>query len=117
MPIMERDQLLHDLLEAAQHMLQGSLSQTTRTCGTPGCRCHRGQRHGPHTYLTFRTPEGRSSGVYVAAHAVEEARQGVAAWGRFRQLAAQIARDNRQAAVARWREVGAGKRRNGDATT
>jgi hypothetical protein len=114
---MERDQILHDLLEAAQHMLQGSLSQTTRTCGTPGCHCHRGQRHGPHTYLTFKTPEGRSSGVYVPVHGLEEARQGVAAWQRFRQLAAQIAGDNRTAAVARWREAGARTGRKADATS
>ena len=112
---MERDRILHDLLEAAQHMLQGSLSQTTRTCGTPGCRCHRGHRHGPHTYLTFKTPERRSSGVYVPAHALEEARRGVAAWERFRTLATQIAGDNRTAAVARWREAGARKRRKADA--
>ena len=71
----------------------------------------------PHTYLTFKTPEGRSSGVYVPTHGLEEARQGVAAWGRFRKLAARIAGDNRKAAVARWREAGAAKRRKADATT
>jgi len=49
-------------------MLQGSLAETTRTCGTPGCRCHRGERHGPHTYLSFKTPEGRSIVEFVEKH-------------------------------------------------
>jgi hypothetical protein len=93
-------------------MLQGSLSQTTRTCGNPGCRCHRGVRHGPHTYLTFKTPDGRSSGVYVRAARVREAQAGVAAWGRFWQCAVQLATLNRQAAVARWRGAGRPRRRH-----
>lgn len=98
-------------------MLQGSLSETTRTCGRPGCRCHRGERHGPHTYLTFKTPEGRSSAVYVPAAARREAQAGVAAWARFWTLAVQLATQNRQAAVARWRQPGRRRHRRGDAPT
>ena len=86
-------------------MLQGSLSATTRTCGQPGCRCQQGQRHGPHTYLTFKTAEGRSSAVYVPAVGVREAQAGVAAWKRFWVLAAELAALNREAARARWREA------------
>lgn len=113
---MHRKVLLEELCRAAGRMLQGSLSQTTRTCGHPGCRCHRGQRHGPHTYLTFKTPEGRSSSVYVPSHALAEAQEGVAAWGRFWELAVRIAGENRQQAVQRWREKGRRGRSN-DATT
>ncbi len=94
-------------------MLQGTLSQTTRTCGNPGCRCHRGDRHGPHTYLTFKTPDGRSSGVYVPAARVRDAQAGVAAWGLFWTVAVQLATRNRQAAVARWRAARRGRRRHG----
>ena len=93
-------------------MLQGSLSETTRTCGNPGCRCHRGKRHGPHTYLTFKTPDGRSSGVYVPAARVRAARAGVAAWGRFWTLAVRLATLNRQAARARWRGARRPRRRH-----
>ncbi len=95
--------LLRRLLRAAETMLQGSLSATTRTCGRPGCRCQRGARHGPHTYLTFKTPEGRSSAVYVPASAAGEAQAGVAAWKRFWELAVALAARNREQAVARWR--------------
>lgn len=95
-------------------MLQGSLSETTRTCGNPGCHCHQGARHGPHTYLTFKTPEGRSSAVYVPVARVAEAQAGVEAWKRFWALAVALAADNRARAVVRWRRGRTGGRR-GDA--
>ena len=91
--------MLDRLLQAAQVMLQGSLSQTTRTCGRPTCRCHRGERHGPHTYLTFRTPDGRSSSVYVPPSELPRFRQGVGAWDRFWKVATQLAQRNREEIV------------------
>ena len=108
--------LLRELQRQATRMLQGSLSETTRTCGRPGCRCQQGQRHGPHTYLTFKTAEGRSSAVYVPAAGVREARAGVAAWKRFWRLAGELAVFNREGARARWRALGRRARRR-DAPT
>ena len=96
----EHSQLLEQLANAAQTMLQGSLSETTRTCGQPSCRCHRGHRHGPHTYLTFRTQKGRSSSVYVPVAERERFRQGVADWKRFWKLATELAQLNREQIVA-----------------
>ncbi|MBW1688733.1 MAG: hypothetical protein JRS35_27190 [Deltaproteobacteria bacterium] len=96
----EHSQLLEQLANTAQTMLQGSLSETTRTCGRPSCRCHRGHRHGPHTYLTFRTPKGRSSAVYVPVAERERFRHGVADWKRFWELASQLAELNREQIVA-----------------
>jgi len=100
---------LDQLLQAAEVMLQGSLSETTRTCGRPTCRCRRGERHGPHTYLTFRTAEGRSSALYVPPAELPRFRQGVAAWQRFGKLAARLAQENREA-IVRQRRSGAGRR-------
>ena len=94
-----RQRLIRSLLRAAETMLQGSLSETTRTCGRPSCRCQRGQRHGPHTYLTFRTPEGRSSALYVPAAERKRFRQGVAARDRFGSLATRLAQLNREEIV------------------
>ena len=91
--------LLRQLERAADTMLQGSLSVTTRTCGRPVCRCHQGARHGPHTYLTFRTPEGRSSSLYVPAAERKRFEQGVAAWDRFWAVATQLAQLNRERIV------------------
>jgi len=98
-----RQMMLDRLLEAAEVMLQGSLSQTTRTCGRPTCRCRRGERHGPHTYLTFRTPEGRSSSLYVPVAELPRFREAVAAWERFWKLATELSRRNREEIVCRRR--------------
>jgi len=108
MSMRTRAALLRQLVRDAERMLQGSLSETTRTCGRSGCRCQRGERHGPHTYVSFKTPEGRSSSVYVPAQRVREAQAGVEAWKRFWEVAVELAARNRDVAVAHWREGGRG---------
>ncbi len=102
MDIRERREMIRELAKAAEVMLQGTLSSTTRTCGTPGCRCHQGERHGPHTYLTFKTAEG-SRGLYVPAAELEDFEERVAAWKRFWELGAAIATDNRERIASRRR--------------
>jgi hypothetical protein len=111
----ERQAQLRQLLEAAETMLQGTISETMRTCGSPGCHCHRGELHGPHTYLTFKKPGGRSSGLYVPVAARAEAEAGVAAWKRFWELAAEIATSNRLEASARWKAESRRRRKGGAA--
>lgn len=108
--------LLRQLPRLGARLLQGSLSETTRTCGRPGCCCQQGQRHGPHTYLTFKTPEGRSSAVYVPAAAVADAQAGVAAWKQFWAMAVELAALNREAARVRWGARGRRPRRRDAAT-
>ena len=44
--------------------LRGTLLSDMRRCSGEGCRCHRGELHGPYTYLTVYS-EGRSRMVYV----------------------------------------------------
>jgi hypothetical protein len=34
--------------------LPGTLQRQGRRCGRPGCRCQRGELHGPYTYLAVR---------------------------------------------------------------
>jgi hypothetical protein len=76
-------------------MVQGGLSETTRTCGKPGCRCQQGQRHGPHLYLTFRTPDERSSALYVPRSAEAEVRRAVQAWAAFWETGVALSHLNR----------------------
>jgi hypothetical protein len=44
--------------------LRGTLVSDMRRCSGEGCRCRRGELHGPYTYLTTYS-EGRSRMVYV----------------------------------------------------
>jgi|SRR5216110_1642779 len=74
-----REALLRRLSRLARRSLFGTLSETYRTCGRPGCRCHQGHKHGPHLYVSFRGPNG-TTGYYVPQVLAEPMRAGVAAW-------------------------------------
>jgi hypothetical protein len=56
-----RDRLVAGLPQAAAY-LAGSLVEQRRRCGKQGCRCARGELHGPYGYLSVA---GRM--VYVPA--------------------------------------------------
>jgi len=107
-----RQRLLAHLLREAEVMIQGSFSRTYRTCGRPGCRCQRGEKHGPHTYLTFRGPAGKTRSLYVPEAELGAFEEATAAWDRFKQVAEELARENRDR-VARRRKTS--KRRRSDA--
>jgi hypothetical protein len=100
---MSRAPLLRRLTRLANTMVQGGLSETSRTCGNPGCRCHQGQRHGPHLYLTFRTGEGRSSALYIPREGEAEVRRVLHAWAAFWQTGVALSHLNRQALRKRLR--------------
>jgi len=100
---MSKHILLRKLLAAAETMVQGGLSETTRRCGNPGCICYRDvqQRHGPHLYLTYRS-EGKGRALYVPAEHAAEARQAQAAWKQFGEMASTLAAANRERLRQQW---------------
>jgi hypothetical protein len=49
-----------------EQVLAGTLTDQARRCGRPGCRCGRGEPHGPYAYFTPR-PAGRGRARYVPA--------------------------------------------------
>ncbi len=93
--IVRRDKALKRLLELAPKMLIGSVSETYRTCGTPGCRCHTtGPKHGPHWYVSYLGEHGRTTGYYVRKAWHDTVEQGLAAWKDFQALAKEVAHLN-----------------------
>src|SRR5205823_6076590 len=115
---MSRQTLLRKLLRAADRMVQGGLSETTRRCGNPACACHRdpARRHGPHLYITYQS-EGKSRALYVPAPYAERARAAQQAWREFRETGGALAALNREQLRQQWaREHKAktpGRRRRG----
>ena len=95
----ERKILLPRLQRLAETAVQGGLSETTRTCGNPACACHQnpGRRHGPHLYLTFRAPDGRSSALYVPREHEPRVRKAVQAWAQLWETIVEISHGNREA--------------------
>src|SRR5437762_11596441 len=61
-------------LSEPERTLRGVLLSEGRRCSSEGCRCRRGELHGPYSYLAVYA-DGRSRTIYVpaAAQAVAEA--------------------------------------------
>jgi hypothetical protein len=92
----ERDRLLRRVRSLAGQALFGSLAESYRTCGQPSCRCHQGQKHGPHLYVSFRGEEGKTAGYYVPKELSEPMRAGVAAWQELTSVLRELAECNRE---------------------
>jgi len=59
-----------------QTVIAGSLQEQRRRCGKEGCRCTRGELHGPYLYLSLRVG-GRTQMLYVPAELAGEVREAV----------------------------------------
>lgn len=58
-----------------QQILRGSLLERYLTCGKPGCKCARGERHGPVWYLSVTLRAGKTVGMQVPAAKVPAIRR------------------------------------------
>lgn len=52
--------ILEDQTLRSRAMVRGSLIELMRTCGKAGCKCQRGELHGPNAYLSLPRPGKRS---------------------------------------------------------
>ncbi len=102
-----RSKLRADIARLAEIAVFGSISETFRTCGNAGCRCHgEGPKHGPHLYVSYRG-DGKTTGYYVPKAAHDEIRRGVQAWQTLQQRLRELADLNKDAALERAREQSA----------
>jgi hypothetical protein len=83
-----RDRLAAELPLAAQ-FLAGSLVEQRRKCGKEGCRCARGELHGPYVYLAVA---GRM--VYVPAVLADAVRAHLETSGRLQAALEEISAVN-----------------------
>lgn len=90
--------LLQQLGALAEQAMPGNLVEVMMRCGTRSCGCHQdpARRHGPHLYIKFRDAEGRSRSIYVPRSHESEAREGVEAWAKMRQILQEISEHNRE---------------------
>ena len=98
---LSREQLLEEIAHLARRAIHGTLSESYRTCGNPGCRCHGGgPKHGPHLYVSYRGPTGKTTGYYVPKAAEGEVRAAVEAWSQLQARLRELAALNKQRALA-----------------
>jgi hypothetical protein len=99
-----RTKLVEEIAQLAAVAIFGSVSETYRTCGNSGCRCHgEGPKHGPHLYVSYRG-DGKTTGYYVPKAAHDEIRRGIAAWQTLQQRLRELAELNKAGALERARE-------------
>ena len=100
-PEQQREQLLREIEQLARRALFGTISETYRTCGTPGCGCHRnGPKHGPHLYVSYRGDKGKTTGYYVPKAIQGEVRASIEAWGQLQDRLRRLAQLNKERLTA-----------------
>jgi hypothetical protein len=88
----EKSKLLGNIQDCCG-MLQGSLVVLYRKCGRKGCRCERGEKHGPAYYLSYKE-EGVTRMVYVPVSRLEEVKKAMEAFSRYWELGVKLSRLN-----------------------
>lgn len=76
-------------LPRAERLLPGALIEQHRSCGKEGCRCMRGELHGPYVYLQVA---GRL--LYVPSALADMVRSDVEISQRLREALAEISAIN-----------------------
>ncbi len=100
-----RRKLLRQIHRLAGMAIFGTLSESYRTCGHPGCHCQgSGPKHGPHLHMSYRGPEGKTTGYYVPKAAQQTTRKGVAAWQRLQGHLRELAELNQKRILQQARE-------------
>ena len=91
-----RDELKAELAKV-KDLRPGSLVERYRRCGKPNCHCagERGDGHGPRWSLT-REVGGKTVTKVIPSAAVEQTRQQIAEYKRFRALAKELVEASEQ---------------------
>ena len=80
-------------LSDPERTLRGVLLSEGRRCSSEGCRCRRGELHGPYTYLAVYA-DGRSRTIYVPAAVAAACEAHVEVTQRNEELLAEISQIN-----------------------
>jgi hypothetical protein len=80
-------------LPTLEAVLHGALVIQRRRCGKPGCRCTRGELHGPYVFLTVRRRVGRRL-LYIPAALAAAVRRRVTLTARIEVMLAEISAIN-----------------------
>lgn len=84
-----RAHLMRQLRAVDPGLINGSLAETSTTCGRAGCRCQRGEKHVKVNLC--KKVEGKSCTTYVPQDLVEEVRRGTEEFKRAKELLKEIA--------------------------
>lgn len=87
---------LTKLVPPLSEVLRGSLRERYLTCGSPTCKCARGDKHGPVWYLSVTLDQSHRTGCTVPADQVEQIRHWIDNYHRVRDQLEKISDINRE---------------------
>ena len=101
-----RQTLLRKLLRAADRMVQGGLSETTRRCGNPACACHRdpAKRHGPYLECTYKV-HNKTINLKLYPEVAPLYRAAIQQYRKLKSLLGRLERLSRTALMHRAKQV------------
>ena len=76
--------------------LRGSLVERYVTCGNPGCKCARGERHGPVWYLTVTLGRGGTTSGIVPSEKLDQVRSWIENYHKVKDHLEKIFEINRE---------------------
>jgi len=79
-------------------MLYGSVIKKYKACGKGGCKCTRGDLHGPFYYLTYKA-EGKTRMIFIKRNLWEKAAKLNENYRQWRKARAEISKINKKILV------------------
>ncbi|MDD3083286.1 MAG: hypothetical protein PHW17_13810 [Desulfobacterales bacterium] len=84
----ERNALLNEL-SALPHIVRASIFEKYDVCSRPGCKCHKGEKHGPHACFKVSIA-GRQLQKYIPKGRRKQAEVAVSEYRRALQIIDRI---------------------------
>ena len=85
-------------LQLSKEMLQGTIVEKYLECGKAGCKCTRGEKHGPKYYLSYKS-KGVTQMLYIPTKMLSEVKRCTQLYKRFKKTGGQISDINKRLLV------------------
>ena len=91
----KRQQLIEQINAMDGKFLRGSVVESYKKCGKPGCKCEKGKGHGPKYSMTINFPKRRPEHDYITLEQISQVKEYVANYQQLKGLLEQICAINR----------------------
>lgn len=92
----KRQQLLNKLNTLEGKFLRGSITESFKKCGKPGCKCENGIGHGPKYSMTINFPKRKPEHDYIPLQHITQVKEYVSNYHQFKDIVEQICVINRE---------------------
>jgi len=91
----KRKQLIDKIIAIEGKILRGSIVESYKKCGKPGCKCEHGKGHGPKYSMTINFPKRRPENDYIRLEQITQVKEYVDNYHQLKDLIEQICVINR----------------------